>query len=190
MNLTKGILIGLAISFGSVAHVSAQSPVHSEQSDLIADVRHGEFWEPTDMYSFLTYKEPDFVADMIGYAKTFIGTRYRRGGMTPKGFDCSGFTGYVFDQFGYKLNRTSRDQYEQGEAVDLKDLRPGDLMFFGGRRNGKGSVGHVGIVVSVDSKTNAVKFIHSSTSAGVRIDSYPDGGYYSKRYIGARRIVE
>ncbi len=190
MNLTKGILIGLILGCSGVVQAVAQSPMLEDKSHLIADVRHGEFWEPPMVYSFPSVqKEPDFVADMIGYAKTLIGTRYRRGGMSPKGFDCSGFTGYVFDQFGYKLDRTSRQQYMQGEAVATGDLRPGDLVFFSGRRVGK-RVGHVGIVVSVAPDGESIRFIHSSTSAGVKIDTYPDGGYFSKRYIGARRIIE
>lgn len=190
MDLTKGILIGLILGCSGVVQAVAQSPMLEDKSHLIADVRHGEFWEPPMVYSFPSVQEePDFVADMIGYAKTLIGTRYRRGGMSPKGFDCSGFTGYVFDQFGYKLDRTSRQQYMQGEAVVTGDLRPGDLVFFSGRRVGK-RVGHVGIVVSVAPDGESIRFIHSSTSAGVKIDTYPDGGYFSKRYIGARRIIE
>ena len=73
--------------------------------------------------------------------------------------------------------------------MSYKDLRPGDLVFFGGRRGGK-TVGHVGMVVSVDKERNAMKFIHSANSSGITITSYPDGGYYSRRYIGARRILD
>ncbi len=189
MNLTKGIIIGLILGIGAVAQSWGQSLVSADGSDMIADVGRGEFWEPSTEYEFPVYIQPDYVADMIGYAKTLIGTRYRRGGTTPKGFDCSGFTGYVFDQFGYKLNRTSRDQYKQGKDVAIENLQPGDLMFFAGRRR-NGRVGHVGIVVSVDEQRKSVEFIHSSTSRGVRIDSYPDDGYFSSRYIGARRIIE
>lgn len=189
MNLTKGIFIGIIFGIGTVAQSWGQSLVSVGGSDIIAEVDCGEFWEPSDVYEFPAYIQPDYVADMIGYAKTLIGTRYRRGGTSPKGFDCSGFTGYVFDQFGYKLNRTSRDQYKQGIDVAIGDLQPGDLMFFTGRRC-NGRVGHVGIVVSVDAERRSVEFIHSSTSRGVRIDSYPDEGYFSKRYIGARRIIE
>ena len=189
MKLTKGIFIGLIFGICGFAQSWGQSLVSGDGSDMIADIRHGEFWEPSAVYEFPAYIQPDFVGDMIDYAKTLIGTRYRRGGMSPKGFDCSGFTGFVFDQFGYKLNRTSRDQYSQGEEVAVDDLQPGDLVFFSGRRR-NGRVGHVGMVVSVDRERRSVEFIHSSTSSGVRIDSYPDGGYFSKRYIGARRIIE
>lgn len=127
------------------------------------------------------------VPDMISYAKKFIGVRYRHGSKGPKSFDCSGFTSYVFSEFGYKLNPASRAQYQQGVGVARDEVRPGDLLFFSGRRAGK-NVGHVGIVIDVNDD-KSIRFIHATISGGVKIDTYPDGGYYSKRYIGARRVL-
>lgn len=125
---------------------------------------------------------------IIDYAKRFIGTRYRRGSKGPKAFDCSGFTSYVFRNFDLSLNASSRTQATQGERIDLTDARPGDLVFFAGRRGGS-SVGHVGIVIAADPETGSIDFIHAATSRGVRIDSYPDGGYYSRRFHSIRRII-
>lgn len=126
--------------------------------------------------------------DLLDYANTFIGTRYRRGGRSTKGFDCSGFTIHVFKEFGYSLGASSRSQYVQGEEIDQKsDILPGDLLFFGGRAGGK-RVGHVGIAVDYDPETDEVTFIHSATSGGVRIDS-TSAPYYKRRYIGARRVI-
>lgn len=128
------------------------------------------------------------IDDLLDYAFTFEGTRYRRGGKTPGGFDCSGFTGYIFSQFGIKLNADSRSQFLQGEPVDdILDIQPGDLVFFGGRGAGH-NIGHVGIAVKVDYESGIVTFIHSSTSQGVRTDNTADP-YYSRRYKGARRII-
>ena len=127
--------------------------------------------------------------DIVNYAKSFLGRPYRRGSKGPKAFDCSGFTSYVFKNFDIKLNPSSRSQYLQGETVEFDDLRPGDLLFFGGRRGGKSAVGHVGMVVSVDDNGTAT-FIHAATSGGVRFDKYPDGAYYSNRYIGAKRVID
>lgn len=128
-------------------------------------------------------------ADLVSFANNFIGCRYRSGGKGPKVFDCSGFTSYVFRNFGYQLNSSSSSQSTQGEAIsDLRDAQPGDLMFFSGRRGGR-SVGHVGMIIDVNPQSGAVRFIHASTSRGVMIDSYPDGGYYSKRFIGVRRVI-
>lgn len=125
---------------------------------------------------------------LVGYAKKFIGTRYRRGGKGPAGFDCSGFTSYIFRNFGYTLSPASRLQGIQGVDVDIENVEVGDLMFFSGRRGGK-TVGHVGMVVDVDPEAGTCKFIHASSSQGVVIQSFPDGGYYSKRFLHARRVL-
>lgn len=128
------------------------------------------------------------VPDMVSYAKKFIGARYRRGAKGPKSFDCSGFTSFVFSEFGYELSPTSRTQYLQGVGVSRDEVRPGDLLFFSGRRAGK-NVGHVGIVIDVNDNDKSIRFIHATIGGGVKIDTYPDGGYYSKRYIGVRRVL-
>lgn len=131
----------------------------------------------------------DLAAKMTDYAASFLGTRYRLGASGPKAFDCSGFTSYVFRNFGITLSRTSRQQYTQGERVATDELQPGDLMFFSSRSSGKGNVGHVGIVVEVDNETGSCTFIHASTKRGVVYQKFPDGGYYQKHYIGAKRIL-
>lgn len=131
----------------------------------------------------------ELASDLLDYAKTLMGIRYRRGGKSEKtGFDCSGFTGYVFRQFGYGLGSSSGNQYQQGEPIESKqDVEPGDLVFFGGRGAGA-RVGHVGIAVSTDPATGVITFIHSATSSGIRIDKTSDP-YYSRRYLGARRVI-
>ena len=125
---------------------------------------------------------------MAKYAAKFLGTRYRRGASGPKAFDCSGFVGYVFRQFGITLNRSSKAQYTQGEKVEKTDIQPGDLMFFSSRSSGKGRVGHVAMVVDVKDD-GTLTFIHASTKKGVTYQKFPDNGYYSRNYIGARRII-
>ena len=127
----------------------------------------------------------ELIAALLDYAYAFEGTRYRLGGSTPKGFDCSGFTSYVFKKFGYELNRTSRQQINDGEQVEQDALQPGDLVFFNGRAVNK-NIGHVGIVTEVDSA--GFSFIHAS-SKGVRVSKYPEESYYQKRYIGACRPI-
>ena len=125
-------------------------------------------------------------SDLINAAKHLIGSRYRSGSSGPKAFDCSGFTSYVFNLMGIRLKRSSREQSTQGELVDdIRELLPGDLVFFGrGKR-----VNHVGIVTSVDSEQGIFQFIHSSTSRGVRIDSYPEDNYWNRHFISGRRIL-
>ena len=128
-------------------------------------------------------------ADIAGFASQFVGRRYRYGSTGPKTFDCSGFTSYIFRTAGIELNRTSKMQYSQGEEVSKEELRPGDLMFFSSPRSGKGRVGHVAMVVEVDEMSGACTFIHASSSKGVSYQSFPDDGYFSRNFIGAKRVI-
>ncbi|MEG0559348.1 MAG: C40 family peptidase, partial [Muribaculaceae bacterium] len=122
---------------------------------------------------------------VLAYADNFLGTRYSRGSAGPTRFDCSGFTSYVFSQFGYDLNRSSKGQFADGVNIHKESIMPGDLVFFGGSRAAS-SIGHVGIVVSVNN--GGFKFIHASVN-GVRISKFPQEKYYANRYIGARRVL-
>lgn len=128
---------------------------------------------------------PEIIRDLLEEAKSHLGKRYRSGGKGPKVFDCSGFSSYVFRQFGVELSPSSKTQYTQGESVEINDLRSGDLVFFTGR-NRKNGVGHVGIVVSADNEKGTFTFIHATISQGIKIDS--NQGYYEGKYIGAKRV--
>lgn len=97
--------------------------------------------------------------------------------------------GWIYRRFGMTLERTSRSQYTQGRDVSLDQLMPGDLLFFSSRSSGKGNVGHVAMVVSVDRAEGTCEFIHASTRRGVTYQSFPDNGYYSRHFIGARRML-
>ena len=116
---------------------------------------------------------------MDAVIKELLGTPYKYGGTTPKGFDCSGFTAYVFAKFGIELPHNSASMAKQGVKVAKADLRPGDLVFF--NTSGKG-ISHVGIYIGDG------KFAHASTSKGVVITPLSDK-YYAKRYVTARRIL-
>ncbi len=137
--------------------------------------------------SMISKETEELLGDLISEAGTHLGKRYSRGSKGPKAFDCSGFSSYVFRQFGYSLGASSRDQWTQGEKVDRSDLRKGDLIFFT-RRNTNGGVGHVGIVTEADGKGN-FKFIHASTSQGITISNCSEP-YYAKRFLGSRRIID
>ena len=134
----------------------------------------------------------DKIREMLDYAFTFKGARYRSGSSSPKGFDCSGFTTFIFSKQNISLPRSSRSQYSalrgDSQVKDRRDLKAGDLVFFSGSRASKSNVGHVGIVTSVDESGN-FKFIHSSCSQGVTVSSSQEA-YYAKRYIGACRVVD
>lgn len=119
---------------------------------------------------------------IVEKAKEYLGTRYIYGGTTPRGFDCSGLTYYVFDQFGYTLNRTAAGQASQGVFVSKAELAIGDLVMFAGV-NGKGTISHVGIYVGNN------QFIHSTRPGStVQITSL-SSSYYAERYATARRII-
>lgn len=124
--------------------------------------------------------------EVVKFATHYMGLRYRRGGSTERGFDCSGFTSYVFRNFGVKLPHTSAGQSYYGIEVPRDKITKGDLIFFKGANIRRRSIGHVGIVIS--ERGQPVCFIHSSTSGGIRID-YLDDRYYRLRYVRTRRIL-
>ncbi len=120
-------------------------------------------------------------AQVVEYAKQFLGVPYVWGGNGPNCFDCSGFTKYVYAHFGYTLNRTASAQLSNGVSVSRSELQPGDLIFFD---NGKVStpVSHVGIYVGDG------QFIHASTNEyQVRYGNL-NAGSYNSTYVYARRI--
>ena len=131
----------------------------------------------------------DIIADILDYASKFKGVRYRLGATGPKRFDCSGFTSYVFAHFGYKLNRVSRDQINNGKIIAKNELQPGDLVFFNGRRAGGSRIGHVGIVTKADNENETFEFIHASSSQGVVVSKSTET-YFDKRYVSACRVIE
>lgn len=118
--------------------------------------------------------------DLIARAETFRGVRYSWGQASRSGTDCSGFTTQVFRGEGVKLPRTSREQATIGNKVDRNHLSKGDLVFF---RTGRGHrITHVGIYMG------AGKFIHASSGGGkVQVNNLSDG-YYSNRFVTARRV--
>ncbi|MGN0062283.1 MAG: C40 family peptidase [Alloprevotella sp.] len=127
--------------------------------------------------------------NLLATAYKCLGVRYRSGRSGPDGFDCSGFTRYVFRQHDIQLTHSSRAQYNEGTRVeDIAQLQKGDLVFFGGSRSSK-NIGHVGIVTEVDPSTKSFKFIHASTSSGIKVDSSRDP-YYTRRYVGACRVLQ
>ena len=122
--------------------------------------------------------------DIIAYAKKFLGVRYVYGGSTPSGFDCSGFTSYVFKQNGYSITRTSTSQARDGVAVSKSNLQKGDLVFFSSSRYGS-SIGHVGIYIG------GGEFIHAASGSSMRVMiSSLNNPYYVDAYKTARRIIK
>lgn len=119
-------------------------------------------------------------ADVVAYAKKYLGCKYVYGGSSPSGFDCSGFTSYVYSHFGVSLSRTSSGQASNGKKVSKGDLQVGDIVCFSSSSKSK-KIGHVGIYIG------GGKFIHAANSRkGVITSNVTGGGYY---FVTASRVI-
>jgi cell wall-associated NlpC family hydrolase len=128
-----------------------------------------------------------YVDNMLGFAKTFLGTPYLSSGASPTGFDCSGFVSYVLGNFGMDVIHSSYGLAEYGRTVKLSEAKPGDLMFFKGSNSGSSRIGHVAIIYEVN-PTEGIKFIHASSSKGITIDRFNGSAYYVPRYVTTKRL--
>jgi cell wall-associated NlpC family hydrolase len=115
---------------------------------------------------------------IVSFAQQFLGTPYVWAGSSPGGFDCSGFTSYVFGEFGIYLPHAADMQFREG--VQVSTPRVGDLVFFSTYESGPS---HVGIYIGDN------QFIHGSSGAGEVCITSMDAAYYSSRYLGARRVI-
>ncbi|MFV0564975.1 MAG: C40 family peptidase [Flavobacteriaceae bacterium] len=131
----------------------------------------------------ITYKTK--AENIIDFAKDFEGVKYKWGGTTKAGMDCSGLVFESFKAYDVLLPRISRDMAKQGEKISLNQVAQGDLLFFitGNRR---GTINHVGLVVSTSN--NVIEFIHSTTKLGVVVSSLSED-YWNKSFKEARKIL-
>jgi cell wall-associated NlpC family hydrolase len=123
---------------------------------------------------------PAVVDAIVSTALDLRGTPYRNGGSDTTGFDCSGFTQYVFAQSGIALPREVRDQFQAGAEVDPDALEAGDLIFFTTTAPG---ASHVAIALGGD------QFVHAPSSTGVVRVERLSAKYWSQRFVGVRRVV-
>ena len=157
------------ISTSSTSSQTAK-PTNSPIWDNISSVPYGR--------TFLDKKE---VSSIISTAKNYMGVPYVFGGASPEeGFDCSGFLEYVFARNGIEIPRTADEQYKLGKLVRQSQLVAGDLVFFTTYEPG---ASHCGIYLGND------KFIHASSSRGIRVDDLNDS-YWASRYYGGKHIVK
>lgn len=116
---------------------------------------------------------------IVSTAKKYIGVRYRGGGSTPNGFDCTGYTQYVYNQYNISLPRTTNEQAKIGTVLSKSELQVGDLVIF--KNTYKSGPSHAGIYIGNG------QFIHSSSSRGIRIDSLDDS-YWVNKFHSGRKI--
>lgn len=146
-----------------------KAPVRKTADKKIADKPQNSFVQIGGAYG----------NSIVSTAQTFIGVPYVFGGTTPAGFDCSGLVQYVFKMNGMNIPRLADEQYNIGSAVSRSQLKAGDLVFFTTYTAG---VSHCGIYIGDG------KFLHASSSKGVKIDSL-DSEYWKPRFVGARKVV-
>ncbi len=175
MNLLKLLFI-FGISFCTL---SLQAQNVSDTTNQIAGLKIDS------LPKIDTIRNSAKIDKVISYAKKFMGTPYRYAGMTPSGFDCSGFINYVLGDFGFSLARTSYNMAEYGKTVKLSEVRKGDLIFFKGSSLKSTRIGHVGLITEV--VDGQITFIHSSNS-GVNITKFNNSRYYVPRFIKATRL--
>ncbi|MDR0864747.1 MAG: CapA family protein [Candidatus Symbiothrix sp.] len=125
--------------------------------------------------------------DIIDFSQQFLGKPYHRGGKGPNSFDCSGFTSFIFKNFGYKLSPGCVTQVNQGTKINKEELQTGDLIFFKGRNAKSARVGHVGIVISNKGQGD-ITFIHAS-HRGIIIEDLQSSAYYKPRYVTGLRVL-
>ena len=138
----------------------------------------------TPIYNVKGFHGTDFLDQLVSTASENIGTRYRTGGTTKEGFDCSGLMCTTFGAYDIELPRTSLEQSRYGVKINNEDAQKGDLIFF--KTNGRRQINHVGMVVEVSD--GDIKFIHASVGGGVIISSIKEK-YYSKKLTQINRVL-
>jgi cell wall-associated NlpC family hydrolase len=175
------LILGLLLLL-LVARCQIFAPVEPTDPDRSAEPPRIEAERPSPPK---TSSEQRLRQDIINYAKQFQGRPYKYAGRNPStGFDCSGFTHYVMDNFDIYLSPASRAQENQGEKIRVNEVKPGDLIFY--RRDPAGSVFHVSLVVK--NGRDGIEVIHS-TSRGVVIDNISTSSYWKPKISTARDIV-
>lgn len=124
------------------------------------------------------------IYDIIKHAESFKGTRYKYGGTTKRGMDCSGLVYISFQKVNISIPRTTKDLSKYGDWIDLKKVKKGDLLFFATKKNSR-KVNHIGIVTSTK---NGIEFVHASTSKGVIVSSLSERYWYFA-FVQARRFM-
>jgi cell wall-associated NlpC family hydrolase len=167
----QGLMLFIITVFSTSCGILAQAP-DSENAPLAETLSKNK-------------KETLLREDIVEFAQQYVGTRYRSAGKSPSGFDCSGFVYHVMKEFEIKMASSSSTQENQGNAIEAKEAKPGDLVFF--RRSKGGRVFHVAMVL--ENKKGNLTLIHSTSSRGVVIDSLKESSYWRSKHMTVRNVV-
>ncbi|TDD78833.1 LysM peptidoglycan-binding domain-containing protein [Flavobacterium caseinilyticum] len=178
LNIATNKLPSESVAFQT--NFKIEDSTNRNEQNRISENNSGEF--KTNLKPTFSH---DFLDQLIDHASENIGSRYRTGGMSKSGFDCSGLMCTTFGAFDIKLPRTSREQSSIGTKINTEEAQKGDLIFF--KTNGRSQINHVGMVVEVCE--GEIKFIHSSVSNGVIISSTKEK-YYEKNFSQINRVLQ
>lgn len=176
--ITKKLPIGYVLKIRSLK--ANETPVIVKEAVVVKEESRFE----NSNKNLSTSQKADFAEQLISTASENIGTRYRSGGTTTEGFDCSGFMCYTFNSNDIKLPRSSIEMANFGFTVKPEEAQKGDLIFF--KTRGGRQINHVGMVVEVCD--GEIRFIHSSTSNGVIISSTKEN-YYKRNFIQINHVL-
>lgn len=161
-------------------YIAKSQVVKNENGEYIVKAKEDSS-ESTRLASHSMQEALELKSEIVRISKKYIGVPYLLGGSTPRAFDCSGYTQYVYREAGISINRTVNTQLRNGVIVAKEDLEPGDLVIFS-NTGSRGFASHVGIYLGNG------KLIHASESKGITIVDL-DSSYFAKHYQCARRVI-
>ena len=133
-----------------------------------------------------TKAEAELRSDITNYASKHVGAKYKYGGNSPTGFDCSGFVSYVMREFDVPVSGPSYSQEKLGTKTTRENAKPGDLVFF--RKSKAGKVFHVSIVYA--NRGGDLTLVHSTSSRGVVMDKLSESSYWSSKVMTFRDVIK
>ncbi|MBC5773219.1 C40 family peptidase [Pontibacter sp. KCTC 32443] len=187
------VLLLVLIAFGY--RLAPTAPTSSVEDAKVLHVNHKTAVKPTTEGNWIRVERTTRSAGdysnaapqpIIDYALSLLGSPYQYAGITPAGFDCSGFITHVFDTHNIAIPHSSALQASEGIPVTKAEAAPGDLVIFTGTNEKVREPGHVGIVISEPGDT--ISFVHSSSNGGVKI-SKVQGTRYDVRFLEVRRVL-